>query len=420
MRRTNPQNYRFVCLLGKVVLPLCFIAEGAVSTQGQTETSKGTVNIALANANGIVLLTDSVQSHMEADGWHHLQPAQKLFRLDEKTVCSIAGFASETGWVSPELNTEVSGIIAEVRDQLSQYPVPELDAKLRAVGLLVGFYIDLVANRHEVLVGPGMPNNAYIFEVIVAGYDADGKPGLKKLTLTPTVIRAADGHSYWSHETSLEEPSLERGLTYLLGGIKDVSLQVLRSPQGFTSSAIIQKYARSDKESDGKSLTLNELASLASEMAAQKARKSAFVGGPDQIAFLAEGRVLRVDQPPFRDPRRPMRFALMVGQTVHRADTFMAGPDYHPVWIRSKFVGVENPRLRLDNQLFYGCEIRDSIVEYGGGLTDFGPTNTVINSMIVPAYTVVSTTKMLQIMNGFKWSLEPPKTAAPPPAVSPR
>jgi len=63
MRPTNGRNYRFLGVVGKAVLPLCLTAGSAISAQGQTKTSQGTVNIALANANGIVLLTDNVQSH---------------------------------------------------------------------------------------------------------------------------------------------------------------------------------------------------------------------------------------------------------------------------------------------------------------------------------------------------------------------
>jgi hypothetical protein len=307
---------------------------------------------------------------------------------------------------------------------LSEHPVPDLDAKLHAIGFLVGFYIDLVANRHEVIVGPGTPSDTYDFEVIVAGYDTDGKPKLEKLVLTPVVQQAEDGHRYWSHTTSVEVAILGRKMTNLLGGIKVVSFEVLNSPEKFGDSAVIQKYARSKKKNGGESLTLNEMAALASEMAAQAARRTPFVGGPDQIAILTKGGILTFNQPHFPDPPRPMKFALMVGLKVQGAanSNLVTGPDIHFLWIRSNFVGIRNPRLRLDGEFFYGCEIRDSIVEYGGGLTGFGPTNRVVNSMILPGYSTdptASTDQMLRIMNGFKWSDEPPNGPPLPPTISP-
>jgi len=420
MKRTNYRNYRFLKAVGTVAL-LLYLATGTViCAQDETKTSRGTVNIALANSRGIVLLTDSVQSHKKADGWHHIQPVQKLFRLDDKTVCSIAGFASET-WNRPELNTEVTGIIADFQDQLSQHPVPELEAKLRAIGFLVGFYIDLVANRNEVLRPRSATTDTYTFEVIVAGYDVDGNAKLKKLVLTAEAIQATDGHRYWSHTTSPEEATSDHGLLHLLGGIPDVSLQVLNSPEKFQESAAIRKYAQSKKENDGKSLSLDEMAALASEMAAQTAKYphfGCFVGGPDQIAILAKGRILKLDQPDFPDPPRPLKFAVMTHLQVQGQPQIMpAGADVKLLWIRVKFNGIKNPRLRLDGQFFYGCEIRNSVVEYAGGLTDLGATNSVANSVLHlrdPA-----TPPMLEIMNRFKWSLELPNTTPLPPTISP-
>src|SRR5258708_8339035 len=131
MEDTARQSYCPIGLLGKVVLIFLLSAVNIPPGRGQTTVSEGTVNIGLSNANGIVLLTDSALSHKDARGeWHHDKTIQKLFRLDSNTVCSIAGFASETGWVPSQLDIEVPGIIAEVRDQLSQKPVPDLDAKV--------------------------------------------------------------------------------------------------------------------------------------------------------------------------------------------------------------------------------------------------------------------------------------------------
>lgn len=428
MRRTNRPN---LSMTEKLVLSFCFAMGTAMHAQGEAKTSQGTVNIALANAHGIVLLTDSVQSHHEADGWHPSpDPAQKLFQLDDKTVCSIAGFASETFSTQPQLNTEVTGIIADVRDQLSKHPVAEPDAKLRVIGFLVGFYIDLIANRHEVVAGPDRPSGAYEFEVIVAGYDTNGQPKLEKLVVTPVVIHAADGHNYWSHTTSTEVAQLGPKLVPLLGGIKEVSAELLNSPEKFGSNLAIRKYAESKKKNGGKSLTLDDMAALASEMAAQTAKRyPSVVGPPDQIAILTNGRILTFSQPRFPDPPRPMKIALMVGLSVQGPGAPATGPGAHLLWIRSQFMGIRNPPFRLDDQFFYGCEFRDSIVQYGGGLTDFGPTNTVVHSFIMPGYPVISEREMLRVLNGFptgsntkqfEWSHEPPNTSPLPPTLSPR
>jgi hypothetical protein len=399
----------------------------AVHVQGETQISQGTVNIGFANANGIVLLTDSVES---SGGRALPDPTQKLFQLDEKTVCSIAGFASETGWVQSQLNTEVAGIVAAFKDELSRQPIPDLDTKLHALGILVGFYIDLVANRREVIVGPGTPDN-YVFEVIAAGYDADGKAKIEKLVLNPVAVQDRDGHKYWSHTTSPEFPRVGEKFVSILGGIPDVSNEILNSPEKFSSSKIVRRYMSAKKHDGGASLTLDEMTALASYMAAQThTRYPSLVGPPDQVAVLTGGKIAKLEQPHFANSPRPMKFALMVNLRIQRDLQFMTPPDTQLLWIRSEFVGFRNPRLRLDGQFFYGCEIRDSIVEYGGGFTDLGRTNTVVNSFIMPGYSPGgSEREMLRILNGFptgentklfKWSDEPPNTPLLPPMVSAR
>jgi len=78
----------------------------------------------------------------------------------------------------------------------------------------------------------------------------------------------------------------------------------------------------------------------------------------------------------------------------------------------------------LDGQFFYGCEIRDSIVEYGGGFSAFGPTNKVIDSMLLPGFggPENSTEDFLRVGNGFPWRPTPPDAPplSTPPIIKPR
>jgi len=405
------------------LLPLCMMVGTVMHAQDETKISQGTVNIALANANGIVLLTDSVQS---VGGRPRPEPVQKLFRLDENSVCSIAGFAGEIGWIPPELNTDVAGIVSGFKDELSQKPVPELETKLKALAFLVGFYIDLVANRREVLAPTNQAD--YRFEVIVAGYDADGKPKIEKLVLTPVVLKANDGHKFWMHTTSPPEvvDVVHKLATPVLGGIDVVSHDVLNNPQKYSDSAIVRRYIRAKKQDSGESLTLEEMSALASFMAARTAKVTTAVGPPDQIAFLTKGKILRIDQPHFPDPQRPMKFAVMTDLKIQGALMFATAPDVHMMWIRTEFVGIRGSFLQLDGQFFYGCEIRDSIVQYGGGLTGFTPENKnlVVNTMMLPGgppvEPAVSQSEMLRILNAFHWAHEPPSGPPLPPTVGPK
>lgn len=413
---------RLLVWAGATVFWFGVVTSYDVHGQNEIAPSRGTVNIALANANGIVLLTDSVQSYRQADGWHHTQPVQKLFRLDDRTVCSIAGFASETGWPHPQLDTHVSGIIADFRDQLASHPVAEVDAKLRAIGFLVGQYIDVVTNRQEVVNPSSTAVREYEFQVIVAGYDPDGQAKIEKIVVTPVVPNAAKGRMYWSHSVRLELPIEEHGLSHLLGGVPDISRTILASPEQFADSPAIQRYARSKPTNAKDMLTVEEMAALASAMAKQTAkdpRFTGFVGGIDQIAVLTEGKIAKLDQPNFTDPPRPLKFALIVSPAlIVGAQNLVTSPNVSFLWIRTRFTGFRNPRLRLDGQFFYGCEIRDSIVEYSGGLTDFGPTNTVVNSMLFPVH-VISLEEVNRISKAFRWIFQPPDAPPMQPTVEP-
>jgi len=112
----------------------------------------------------------------------------------------------------------------------------------------------------------------------------------------------------------------------------------------------------------------------------------------------------------------------MVDLETAGALNLVTAPGTYFLWIRSNFNGIRNPRLRLDDQFFYGCEIRDSIVEYGGGFTDFGPTNKVIDSMILPYGGGPESTRenLMRVLNGFQWRLTPPDAPLVPPTVGPR
>jgi hypothetical protein len=83
-------------LRGSVLL-LLLSAPNLVGAQQQAAASSlhGTVNIVLANADGIVVLTDSM---LTDENRHQLpRPGQKLFVLDNKSVCTIAGLYERAG-----------------------------------------------------------------------------------------------------------------------------------------------------------------------------------------------------------------------------------------------------------------------------------------------------------------------------------
>lgn len=106
----------------------------------------GTINVALANKNGLVVLTDSVLT----DGSGHQLPesGEKLFKLDDRTVCSIAGFVSATAPIS-DLSANTSAIIHEYVSQSARQGPQSIKERLRALSFLLNLHLSAIANVRD-------------------------------------------------------------------------------------------------------------------------------------------------------------------------------------------------------------------------------------------------------------------------------
>jgi len=102
---------------------------------GQTlpSSSHGTVNILLANKNGLVAVTDSMLTF--SNGSH--QPiGRKLFKIDDRTICTIAG--SYTAYVPPpDLGLDVRKVVDSFSIRLRTNPLPKLSSKLELLARLL-------------------------------------------------------------------------------------------------------------------------------------------------------------------------------------------------------------------------------------------------------------------------------------------
>src|SRR5271168_5299533 len=78
----------------------------------------GTINILLANKNGLVAVTDSrLSSKGRAAG-----SAQKLFQLDDKTICTIAGAYLVPGPSNPQGEVLGMALVSRSIDQITHSP----------------------------------------------------------------------------------------------------------------------------------------------------------------------------------------------------------------------------------------------------------------------------------------------------------
>lgn len=151
---------------------------------GPNPVLTGTVNIVLANANGIVVLTDSNQTWRAPNGepFTAPRPGQKLFRIDDKTVCTIAGFGAASLPGFPEFTSSAAGVldtyVEELRSKGGSHSFHEI---LTSLEFLFDFQLSGIGNLQH--LNPSDLEN-YGFELTLAGYDTDGTAKIGKVVLS--------------------------------------------------------------------------------------------------------------------------------------------------------------------------------------------------------------------------------------------
>jgi hypothetical protein len=168
----------------RIVLMLCgFSGVAFAGGDGPNPVFTGTVNIVLANANGIVAITDSNQTWHSSSGepFTSQQPGQKLFRIDDRTVCTIAGFGSTPLPNFPEFANSAAGVLDRYATKLrSNGGVHSFREKLTSLRALFEFQLAGIGNLQH-LHAEDLRN--YDFELILAGYDTDGTAKIGKIVL---------------------------------------------------------------------------------------------------------------------------------------------------------------------------------------------------------------------------------------------
>lgn len=158
------------------------------SAPAQVQESHGTINIVLANKNGLVSLTDSMLSY--SDGRH--QPGhQKLFQIDRKTVCLMAGTYGQPG-----LNDENTSFALWVPNIMNRFAAQQqalekagrrLSFAMMFVRMKETFEHQLTANLQAYISADHPVDVAKLepIELTLAGYDLDGVLKVGEVTLTP-------------------------------------------------------------------------------------------------------------------------------------------------------------------------------------------------------------------------------------------
>jgi len=362
------------------LLALCFVSVASpLFGQNDLPVIRGTINVILANGNGIVALTDSQQTEVTPAGLRpHPQPGQKLFRLDDRTVCTIAGFASAPLPTLPEFTDSAAGAIKEYARRVSANRGLTFAQKLRGLSGVLAFFLTAVANVRDVAPEPGL----YHLELITAGYDLDGTPKLGRVTLSVTVHRGVTGGLVFSPVTErLEDRTVRRDLTYEIGGQPGVALGILGNPQQVSDDPAIREYAAAFASDRGASLTIEQMKRLAIALARHTSVNNPTVGGADQIAILQNGRIASFQQQAFREQPPAVPLVIIVSNTMTGGTgIYYDGPTPTQLFIDDRFVRARQP---LDGSFFTGNEFVDCQLRYDGGWTRFDSKNRTGGSVLI-------------------------------------
>lgn len=282
------------------LITFLFWTTGARATQtDQANASHGTINIFLANGNGLVALTDS---RLSSDG----RPAgkdQKLFQINDHTVCAVAGFYMDSG--APMVLRDGSTAYpayTSIADFLRGYFKGHSTYSISDLGSTLSETLDFVANINKAYDRHIDPSES---KITIAGYRA-GRLYIDQIELLPSIVGGVVRYS----ANVLPEKSVEGRFVYATAGIDRIARENLSHPAEAQSTdefdgrplpspdQLIAKLAAALKLDAGASLTTADMLRIAEDLEAKTSNRYPNAVGDDvEVAVLAGGRVERFDEP---------------------------------------------------------------------------------------------------------------------------
>ena len=399
-------NYprRFYCTL--ICIAIFLLASSARATE-EGFTISGTLIIAFANANGLVVVTDSMQTRNQTQ---LAEPGQKLMKYDERTVCAIAGLGRVNIPAIPELSTQILGVIAAFRDgEIAQPKKLSFQRRLNGISGSLSFYLATISDVLTIKYHSDEPKD-YGLELIMAGYDVDGKSKVGFLSLRAEPRPSNQGPRWRFRVVQNKVTSVDKSLLYCRGGIPILADKIMMNPEKY-NSPVIKAWAKSKTTDAGASLTLNQLRTLGCELVRRTGKKFVEVGGECQTAVIATGKIQVIKQPQFDDPVRPIKLNIFSQLTFGDeglirgpyATSFITPPGVISLYEDSSFSKTQMP-VSLDSKIFINCEFRNTDVQYDGRFTFLDNTDRVLNSSLEFGPAVDIKSAMAQhLIHDFTW-----------------
>lgn len=352
----------------------CYILSLATICQATSaQSTRGTINILLANKNGMVLVTDSRAT--SSDG-RHFDNSSKLFQIDDRMVCSIAGFATDPGPIR-EMRLEAAGVIRGFRESLASFDGEadlSFEEKLKDLAFEIEYRMTVLRDSKTEY---GQSSNVGSFQLLAAGYEPNGTAKIAKIGIDVNPGNQGKEKLDW------EIKPIEGELSYFTAGIDDSVRARLSNPGAFSDEMPIKNYGLAKDHNLTSELTLKQLDDLAVylEMDAAKTYAS-IVSGDIQKAVLADGRV-EFSPPkglnPGEKPPPIMTFTDHLGLKGMGATIPMHLEK--PVALTN--FSCSNSGLELDGAMVYSGKLDRCYFFYAGGEYYLSPTLDMSSSVLV-------------------------------------
>jgi len=392
---------RKILLLVAIILIYCF--SGYCETAPSLRfNSHGTINIILANKFGIVAVTDSRLTI--GDPIEHRQPfdnAQKLFKIDDRTICTIAGWYSDSGPVvgdpadraafAPAFMAIPAMMAEYLRRSAGRLSLLSPEEKAKSIATEFSYILNAVVLLDRLA---GRQSNSNIIEITVAGFYKT-KAYIAQVDLVPPEAGPMSVFLVQPHPVV----TVDQELKYVVRGIPDIAEPILEHPEqsGLLSPAM-NMYAESKTRNGGESLSQAEMVSVATELEQKTAadpRIEQFVGGPIQIATLTQDKapqmtVIRDGLPSQLSQTDfigalPISLLFVVGVTFSDPGHLFNGgignvltPEGRGPIVLAVDFGLADSKQQLDNIFAYKSRFTDCTLMYDGSpRTIFDKSNEV-------------------------------------------
>jgi len=382
----------------QIVASLALLFADRNTSQPTTdEQTHGTINVVLANGKGAVVVTDSrLSSAGKPVGF-----GQKLFMLDEHTVCAIAGFYSDLGpqaGLAPYPEYPLSVSVPQILGRGSfSAPIQESNSvskRLLEISETYAFVLTVLANM-------SVSREAQPSTITVVGYEGS-KLHISGVTLKPYRI----GSSLTFVPTASVNRVVDKALVSRITGISDVGLAMLSHPTWFNNSPIMRVISKSLVQDDGTSLSTEQLRRFGEQIESETAMKyDNYVGGERQEAIFESGKLSFINS---YVNAKPTQSGLLNGIELidhssfeglgsgleHSGDDYTAG-DYIASVVKDS--QLSKLTVDLDGRAFVSDRIDNCILVYRGYKpTALGKSNTISNSVLKVSRNVMKDDRFVQ------------------------